>query len=187
MTHFFKMMCSLHKALISTRSIKVCVAWIFYMFCQRLCVCVCTWIMWAKRGSLRCLLLMSSRAWDCWQHSWDACSWNSSPAAPSNYKHTQTVNTLNMEHENMFLLAIETGGAKQTLVSITSPMSWTIGDSLRFFIASHRLAANERHKSLEMFKLIMKTTHGVFLRIRTKLPLSEGVQWSNTECLHGSK
>lgn len=34
------MMCSLHKALISTRSIKVCVAWIFYMFCQRLCVCV---------------------------------------------------------------------------------------------------------------------------------------------------
>lgn len=46
--------------------------------------CVVTWMMWAKRGSLRRLFLISSRAWDCWLHSWDACSWNSSPAGPSN-------------------------------------------------------------------------------------------------------
>lgn len=48
---------------------------------------VCTRIIWAKRGSFRFLFLMSSRAWVWRQHSSEARSWNSIPAAPSNWKH----------------------------------------------------------------------------------------------------
>ncbi len=38
-----------------------------------------------KRGSLRCLFLMSSSAGLCWLHRWDTCSSNWSPASPSSY------------------------------------------------------------------------------------------------------
>lgn len=55
-------------------------------------ICVCTWMICANRGSLRFLFLMSSTAWECWLQSCDACSWNSSPAWPSNCKtHNQTL------------------------------------------------------------------------------------------------
>ena len=67
---------------------------VFVCVCHYLCVCVWgggTCMTWAKRGSLRCLLFSSSRASDCWLHSWEAWSAKPSPAGPSNYTHTRII------------------------------------------------------------------------------------------------
>lgn len=62
-----------------------------------------------------------------------------------------------------------------TLASMTSPMSWTMGVSLRFFIASHRLAAKKRQRSnikseeqLTNYLLLWQLYHTVYFHVVIK-------------------
>lgn len=120
----------------------------------------------ANRGSLRFLFLMSSTACVCWLQSCDACSWNSSPPWPSNCNtHEQTLHSAvvggGLEataaadvwvgplqfRKNVLLQNLRMSVISPTLASMMSPMSWTTGDSLRFFMASQRLPTTQIHRS----------------------------------------
>lgn len=117
--------------------------------------CISTCMIWANRGSLRFLFLMSSRAWDCRLHSCDTCSWNSSPAAPSNCRHEKNKQQFFIHYkETRFKwreMEVTRPTLKLTLASMTSPISWTTGVSLCSFMASQRLAAKTWHTKMNRY------------------------------------